>query len=257
MFLGRAKSPFKEATTIMYLPAHFTETDAQSITGLIAEFPLATLVAGIGDGVAAHHLPLLLLGEDRLVGHVALANDLHRQLEDGAPVMAIFRGESSYVSPNWYPTKQMHHRHVPTWNYEIVHVHGRISFQHDSRTKRAVVGRLTKSMETRINGSEGWRMADAPAEFIEANLANIVAFSIEIERIVGKSKLSQNREPVDHEAVRQVMDETGHKRLASRMKMHTVHAVPEPPAPDGANMSDISDGANPADMSEPPDQDKK
>jgi transcriptional regulator len=112
-------------------------------------------------------------------------------------------------------------------------------------------------METRINGSEGWRMADAPAEFIEANLANIVAFSIEIERIVGKSKLSQNREPVDHEAVRQVMDETGHKRLASRMKMHTVHAVPEPPAPDGANMSDISDGANPADMSEPPDQDKR
>ena len=118
-------------------------------------------------------------------------------------------------------------------------------------------------METRINGSEGWRMADAPAEFIEANLANILAFSIEIERIVGKSKLSQNREPVDHEAVRQVMDETGHKRLASRMKMHTVHAVhavhavPESPAPDGANMSDISDGANPADMSEPPDQNKK
>ena len=103
-------------------------------------------------------------------------------------------------------------------------------------------------------------MADAPAEFIEANLANILAFSIEIERIVGKSKLSQNREPVDHEAVRQVMDETGHKRLASRMKMHTVHAVhavPESPAPDGANMSDISDGANPADMSEPPDQNKK
>ena len=112
--LGRVKSRVKEATTIMYLPAHFTETDAQSITGLIAEFPPATLVAGIGDGVVAHHLPLLLLGEDKLIGHISLAIDLHRQLEDGAPVMVIFRSESSYVSPTWYPTKQVHHRHVPT-----------------------------------------------------------------------------------------------------------------------------------------------
>ena len=95
MFLGRVKSRVKEATTIMYLPAHFTETDAQSNTGLIAEFPLAKLVAGIDDGVAAHHLPLLLLGGDRLIGHVALAIDLHHQLEDGAPMIVIFRGESS------------------------------------------------------------------------------------------------------------------------------------------------------------------
>ena len=100
-------------------------------------------------------------------------------------------------------------------------------------------------------------MADALAEFIEANLANTAVFSIEIERIVGKSGLTQNREPVDHEAVRHVMGEMGHKRLASRIKMHTVHAVPEPPAPDGANMSDISDGANPTDFLELAYQDKK
>ena len=167
-------------------------------------------MAGIRVGTAANYLLLLLLGEHRLVGHVALASDLHRQLEDVAPVMAIFRGENSYVSPNWYPTKQVHHWHVPTWKYEIVRIHGPISFQHDSRTKRAVVGRLTKSMETRINVGEGWRMADAPTELIAANGANIVAFSIEIKRIVGKSKLSQKREPVDRDAVRQVVDETGH-----------------------------------------------
>ena len=89
----------------MYLPAHFTKTNAWSITGLIAEFFLATLVARIGDGGAANHLPLLLLGEARLVGHVVLANDLHRQLEDGAPVVAIFRGENSYVSPNFLSHK--------------------------------------------------------------------------------------------------------------------------------------------------------
>lgn len=217
---------FRGAETIMYLPAHFAETDARSITGLIAGFPLATLVAGTGDGVVANHLPLLLLGEDRLIGHIALADDLHRQLDEDAPVMAIFNGESSYVSPNWYPTKQLHHRHVPTWNYEIVHVHGRISFQHDSRTKRAVVGRLTKRMETLTNGSAGWRMADAPADFIEEKLAEIVAFSIEIGRIVGKSKLSQNRDRIDHESVREVMEESGQNRLASRMQ---AHVSPEPP----------------------------
>lgn len=56
---------------------------------------------------------------------------MHRTVADGQKVMAIFRGVDGYISPNSYPSKQKHHRHVPTWNYQVVHIHGIITFQHD------------------------------------------------------------------------------------------------------------------------------
>jgi transcriptional regulator len=200
----------------MYLPGHFSETDADEIRRLILGFPLAMLVADTADGLVANHIPMLMLG-DRLIGHVALSNDLHRAVPDGAPVLAVFRGGDTYVSPNWYPSKQEHHRHVPTWNYEVVHVNGRITFRHDETSKLAVVGRLTKVLEARTNGGAGWRMADAPRDYMAEMIANVVAFEIEPTKIVAKSKLSQNRAPADFDSVVRAMVERGEDGLAAHM----------------------------------------
>ena len=201
----------------MYTPAHFHETDAAAIEVLIEAFPLAALMAQTPEGLVANHLPLLREG-DALVGHIALANDLHRLLDEGAEVLAIFRGEDSYISPNWYPTKAETHKAVPTWNYQVVHVHGRISFQHDRKTKLAVVGRLTKRHEEAVNGTAGWRMADAPKDYLDMMLDNIVAFRIEIARVLAKSKLNQNRADADLNAVSDEMVGRGKAGLATRMK---------------------------------------
>ncbi len=201
----------------MYTPTHFQETDAAAIEAMIEAYPLAALVAQAPDGLVANHLPLLREG-DALVGHIALANDLHRILDDGAEVLAIFRGEDSYISPNWYPTKAETHKAVPTWNYQVVHVHGRIRFQHDRKTKLALVGRLTKRHEEAENGTAGWRMADAPKDYLEAMLDNIVAFRIEIVRVQAKSKLNQNRADADFNAVTEEMTGRGKAGLAARMQ---------------------------------------
>jgi len=201
----------------MYTPAHFHETDAAAIEALIQAYPLAALVAQTPEGLVANHLPLLR-ERDALVGHIALANDLHRLLDEGAEVLAIFRGEDRYISPNWYPTKAETHKAVPTWNYQVVHVHGRISFQHDSKTKLAVVGRLTKRHEEAVNGTAGWRMADAPKDYLDMMLENIVAFRIEIARVLAKSKLNQNRADADFNAVAEQMAGCGKVGLAARMK---------------------------------------
>ena len=123
----------------MYLPDHFVETDQSEVAALIAGFPLAAIVAQTSQGLIANHIPLMADGDTALIGHIALNNDMHRLIPDGADILAIFRGEDGYVSPNLYPTKPAHHRHVPTWNYQVVHVAGRITFQHDTKTKRAVV----------------------------------------------------------------------------------------------------------------------
>ena len=145
----------------MYLPAHFEEIDADEIAAVLKKAPLACIVAQTDEGLIANHIPLLSAPDGTLIGHVALANDMHRLIADEQEVLAIFRGEDSYVSPNSYPSKAEHHRHVPTWNYQVVHVYGGITFQHDEHAKRAAVGLLTRDHERRVNGAKAWKMADA------------------------------------------------------------------------------------------------
>jgi len=181
----------------MYVPAHFAETDAAEIAALIEAFPLAAVVAQTPAGLVANHLPLLAGSDGTLIGHCALANAMHREIAEGQEVLAIFRGADAYVSPNFYPGKAEHHRAVPTWNYQVVHVHGTIAFQHDDKTKRAAVGLLTRHHERRLNGADAWRMADAPADYMDQMLAAIVAFRIDVTRTLAKSKLSQNRDTRD------------------------------------------------------------
>lgn len=202
----------------MYLPAHFEDTDSEAIAGLIAAFPLAAIICVHGEEIIANHIPLMMTDASELVGHIAKANTLHELIEDGARMLAIFRAEDAYISPNWYPTKQETHRHVPTWNYQVVHIRGRISFSHVRKDKLAVVGRLTKIQEQKTFGDRAWKMSDAPRDYMEQMLDNIVAFRIDIENIAAKSKLSQNRKAADFGGVSRAMERGGHKTLSAGMK---------------------------------------
>jgi len=201
----------------MYVPPHFQEISPDEIAAVIQAAPLACIVAQTDDGLIANHIPLLAAPDGTLIGHVALANDMHRLIPDGQEVLAIFRGEDAYVSPNFYPSKPEHHRHVPTWNYQVVHVYGGITFQHDEHAKRAAVGLLTRNHERRLNGPEAWRMADAPADYLQQMLGGIVAFRIAVRRTLAKSKLSQNREARDYLGAIAGLQASGHEALAERM----------------------------------------
>lgn len=210
----------------MYIPPHFLETDPAQIRGLIEATPLACLVAQTDEGLVANHIPLLSGPDGTLIGHVALANDLHRLLPDGHGVLAVFRGEDGYISPNSYPSKALHHRHVPTWNYRVAHVQGTISFQHDDHSKRAAVGLLTRLHERRLNGAQAWRMADAPADYMQAMLAGIVAFRIRVTRVLAKSKLSQNRDEADYRGAVEGLRTAGNTGLAQLMDTRRPGADP-------------------------------
>ncbi|WP_199258626.1 FMN-binding negative transcriptional regulator [Paracoccus binzhouensis] len=201
----------------MYVPPHFHEIRPDEIAAVIAAAPLACIVAQTDEGLVANHIPLLAAPDGTLIGHVALANDMHRLISDGQEVLAIFRGEDGYVSPNFYPSKPEHHRHVPTWNYQVVHAHGAISFQHDDHAKRAAVGLLTRAHERRLNGARAWHMADAPADYLRQMLDGIVAFRIAVHRTLAKSKLSQNREPRDRQGAIAGLRASGQPALAERM----------------------------------------
>ncbi len=201
----------------MYLPEHFKEVDPGAVASLIADAPLAAVVAQTRDGLIANHIPLIAAKDGALVGHVALANDMHRLLDEGQEVMAIFRGVDGYITPNSYPSKAEHHRAVPTWNYQVAHVYGAIHFQHDERSKRAVLGLLMHAHERRVNGDKAWRMSDAPADYLADMLTKIVALRIDVTRTIAKSKLSQNRDARDLGGAVAALRERGEGELADQM----------------------------------------
>ena len=171
----------------MYTPSYFRETRAEALHGLIREYPFATLVTHTAAGLTANHLPFELV-DGVLHGHVARSNELARM--DGVELLLIFQGPDGYVSPNWYPTKHETGREVPTWNYAVVHVHGRLRVIEDAAWLRRLLDTLTDHHEAAQ--PQPWKVSDAPADHIEKSLHAIVGIEIAIERIEGKFKLSQN-----------------------------------------------------------------
>ena len=204
----------------MYNPAHFALTDPAELHRIVRAHPLGVLVTAVGGALDANHIPFELdpgvgpLG--RLTAHVARANPLWRQCSDGATVMVVFRGAEAYVSPNWYPSKHETHRLVPTWNYEVVHVHGRLTVHDDEAYVRGVVARLTRRHEAAE--PRPWKMGDSAPEYIDGMLAAIVGIEVAIERIEGKSKLSQNREPRDRLGAAGTLLARGAAELGQRMR---------------------------------------
>ena len=194
----------------IYLPPHFEQTDPQQVADLIAAFPLATIVTSSAGELVANHIPMQFSkhpGESgSLQGHIARNNDLWRQDVTGSESLAIFQSPDAYISPNWYPGKQEHHRVVPTWNYAVVHVYGKLIFHDDEKWLRGVIGKLTKSSEA--PQPQPWYMGEAPRDFLSEQLGMIVGVELRIERIIAKWKMSQNRTAIDRSGVIAALETT-------------------------------------------------
>ncbi len=176
----------------MYNPPAFREDDPEVLQRIMAAARLSLLVSNGADGMPViTHLPLQY-ASGVVIGHVARANPHWQGLQRG---VAVFQGVEAYVSPSSYPSKAEHHRVVPTWNYEAVHAHGPIEVVQDAGRLREIVAGLTDAHEAKR--AQPWSMDDAPAEFIAGQLKGIVGVVLRVERLIGKRKLSQNRNAAD------------------------------------------------------------
>jgi transcriptional regulator len=204
----------------MYTPAHFRVTEPAALQRIIQSHPLGVLVTSHEGSLDANHIPFEFdpqfgpLG--RLSAHVARANPVWQQCLAGADVLVIFRGNESYISPNWYPSKHETHRLVPTWNYEVVHAHGRLRVRDDEKFLRGVLARLTRVHEAQE--PKPWKMGDSAPEYIDMMLRAVVGLEIDITALEGKSKLSQNREPRDVAGAVQMLRQRGSDELAQAME---------------------------------------
>ena len=187
----------------MYTPAHFAEDRVEVLVALMRAHPLATLVTLGKQGLAASHIPLIYdsLPEPfgTLRGHLAKANPQWHDTAPDSPALAIFGGPQHYVTPSWYPSTAEHGKVVPTWNYAVVHAHGKLAVRHDHAWLRRNVEELTKANERK--SPRPWRVEDAPAEYIDRMLQEIVGVEIVLEKLEGKWKVSQNRTATDRAGV--------------------------------------------------------
>ena len=174
----------------LYVPPHFRVEDRGVLYAFMEQHAFGTLVTSGPAGMHISHIPLLPeRGDDgaiRLLGHVARGNDQWTALEGAQHLVAIFQGPHAYISPTWYAN----HPSVPTWNYAVVHAHGKARLMDEAELHDLLI-RLSATYEA--SNPKPWRMSELPAAYVSTMLQAIVGFEIEVERLEGKFKLSQNR----------------------------------------------------------------
>lgn len=183
----------------MYVPAHFATDDADALIARLARRWAGVLVT-IGDDGApvGTHMPILWDTEKRIAtGHIARANP--QWMQGAGQGLIVLSGPEAYVTPTWYPSKAEHGKTVPTWNYEAVHITGRVEWIDGGERLEAIVRDLSTFFERERPAP--WAIEDAPRAYIDALLRGIVGVELHAERIEAKRKLSQNKSAADFSGV--------------------------------------------------------
>jgi transcriptional regulator len=207
----------------MYIPKHFEVTDVKIMHDLIRDYPLASLITLSAVELNANHIPFQLKNTPKpngtLEGHVSRSNPILDDIKDGLEALAIFHGPNAYITPSWYETKKEHGKVVPTWNYVVVHAYGKLRINDDTEWLRTQLEQLTNHNEAPF--SEPWAVADAPLEFTEKLMTSIIGIEMEITKLLGKWKVSQNQPAYNQKSVIEGLssnDQLGALKMAEHVK---------------------------------------
>lgn len=189
----------------MYIPAPFRQDDLAELHALVSRYSFATLVTQHDGSPFATHLPVLLDSArgpcGTLRAHLARANPQCEDLADGQEALVIFQGPHAYVSPSSYET----HPSVPTWDYAVVHAYG-VPRIVDAEALYGILSDLVAKYES--GRANPWSF-DLPRDYLQGMMRGIVGFEIEVARLEGKYKLSQNRSDTDRDGVAIALRDTG------------------------------------------------
>ena len=192
----------------MYIPKMYEENRVPVLHEFLESNPFASLITMGASGLFASHIPMVLEKDGsefgRLKCHVSRANHQWQDFSPEVEALAIFKGVDHYITPTWYMEKQETGKVVPTWNYEVVHVYGKLQAIQDHDWLMAHLNNLTNIHEAA--SPEPWQVSDAPEDYIETMAKGIVGLEFSITRLEGKWKVSQNRHERDYEGILKGLD---------------------------------------------------
>lgn len=182
----------------------FREDRSDVLHAALGELQFGLLVTQGEAGFATSYLPWVLdptRGEHgTLVGHLARYNPQSKLPDTGCDALVVMQGPHAYVSPSWYPGKQADPRQVPTWDYLAVEARGTLTTFADDAKLYALLVALTERNEA--GREHRWKVSDAPDDYVRAEMRHIIGIELRIDSLVGRYKLSQNRNEADREGAR-------------------------------------------------------
>ncbi|GAN69345.1 FMN-binding negative transcriptional regulator [Acetobacter orleanensis] len=176
----------------MYPPPQFKENRSAILLNMIRTLRFGALVSTYNKEQIISHLPVDVEENGNTIWlntHVSRANP-HWQVTRESPTVAIFEGPHAYIRPSWLTAKKLHGKVVPTWNYIAVHAHGTIEAVNEQTWLLEHLAALSGAVEA--ERPQPWALTDAPADFIDKLLPQIVGIRLRVSKLTGVWKMSQH-----------------------------------------------------------------
>lgn len=171
----------------MHIPKYYREEDKTKILEFLKQNNFPAIVSHDGKKLLATHSPVEIAenedGSLTIFAHISRANPQWKSFGE-QEVLLIFQGAHTYISPRWY-----NHVNVPTWNYMMVHVYGKVRIL-EGEEVYSLLSNLVKNHES----NTGYSLEGLPEDFVRKEMKGIVAFAVDVTRIDAGFKLSQNRD---------------------------------------------------------------
>ncbi|WP_203248780.1 FMN-binding negative transcriptional regulator [Sporosarcina beigongshangi] len=180
----------------MYIPKYFKVTNVDEIWDFVQQNSFGTIVTTKRGKPIATHLPLQFSKEEDtyyITGHMAYGNPQWKTFETSEEVLVMFQGAHSYISSSWYEKEN-----VPTWNYQAVHMYGKVDILDEEGLKQDLTKLLRKYEGNRENPVLWDKISP---QLLEKELKGIVGFKIKVQEIQAANKLSQNRNEKDYQNI--------------------------------------------------------
>lgn len=174
----------------MYNPSPFDRVSKEEMLEIIKSNSLATIISNNVDFPIASIIPLHFRQKEKtLIGHCSNKNPHLEIFRKNKNVLVIFSGADHFISA--YHKDPKNCSIIPTWNYQVVQIHGIITIMEEPELQASLTEMMTEF-------EKGYPKQFDPEAYDKKTYHNkiqaITGFSIEISEMAACFRLGQNRD---------------------------------------------------------------
>ncbi len=170
----------------MYIPKYFKVNEEQIMYDFIEDNGFATLFSYHNEKpYATHFAPDVKPERKSFIRTFLLVRISSGKMLKIKKFWLCFKGLTVIFHLSWYETNQA----VPTWNYEAVHVYGTMKMIEEPTE---LLGLLRKMVEKYESPSSTYTLNEVDPAYMNGLSKGIIGFKIDISKMEGKQKISQN-----------------------------------------------------------------